>query len=344
MSLTHYSDQSSRTSARSPWQWLGRLALASGCFVVLYLVLLLAWGTGMPARFFTNVRVGFVASGFTAQRLAEARQLDAADVLLLGSSHAYRGIDPQVLAKALTLPSRAEPIVFNLGTSAQTHLQTAYLIEQYVTHLQPSLVLYEVSPDVMQGYGAASVLDLLLSEGIDLSNTRLTAKHVRLLLRSRDLTALNAYLYRAMAEPLGLWSLKTVRVPEFPEEYSAGGYAAYTGADRYEESMSQALAAVSVEPRQLQALHENVAHLQQLGAQVVLFRAPVPRRVHAQSGEPQEFADLLPAGVPYVDFTGRLPLTDTLDFYDAMHLRPAAVERFSVALGEELRSLRGAGQ
>ena len=69
--------------------------------------------------------------GFTLERIREAETAGPVDILFVGSSHAYRGFDPRIFA-ALGFTS------FNLGTKAQSPLNTDFLLRRYWPRLQPA--------------------------------------------------------------------------------------------------------------------------------------------------------------------------------------------------------------
>ena len=69
--------------------------------------------------------------------------------LALGSSHAYR-----------TFVSKDNDL-FNLGSTAQSHLQTYGLVQEYIEKINPEIVIYEVYPAVFFGkFGLESQIDI----------------------------------------------------------------------------------------------------------------------------------------------------------------------------------------
>src|SRR5690606_36447324 len=92
------------------------------------------------------------AGGYTKTRLNEAEHMGNVDVLVLGSSHAYRGFDPRIFQKNNVK-------IFNLGTSAQSPIQTEYVVKRYIEKLNPKVVLFEVSYLSFSSDGLESTLD-----------------------------------------------------------------------------------------------------------------------------------------------------------------------------------------
>src|SRR5690554_458534 len=90
----------------------------------LYVILLYTMGTFAPAIATPNILNKDIV-GHTETRLKEVKSFGDVDILFLGSSHAYRGFDTRIFKKA---GFRS----FNLGTSAQTPLQTQILLRRYL--------------------------------------------------------------------------------------------------------------------------------------------------------------------------------------------------------------------
>ena len=76
------------------------------------------------------------------------------DVLVLGSSHAYRGFDPRIFKKAGIK-------LFNFGSSGQTPLQSEFLLKRYTEQFNPKLVIIEVYPIALETTGLGPFIDLI---------------------------------------------------------------------------------------------------------------------------------------------------------------------------------------
>ncbi len=92
--------------------------------------------------------------GHTYSRLSDADKLKDIDVMIIGSSHAYRGMDTRIFKENGIK-------VFNLGTSSQTPLQTEVLVKYYMERLQPELIIFETNPGSFASDGVESSLDIL---------------------------------------------------------------------------------------------------------------------------------------------------------------------------------------
>ena len=122
----------------------------------------------MPPFMAKNVRNCVGCYGHLFTRVKEAKETKNPDILFLGSSHAYRGLDPRIFAE--------EGITsFNLGSSSQTPINTQVLLHQYLDQIQPKMVIYEVYAGTLTSDGVESSLDLLISSPLlsdELTNGR----------------------------------------------------------------------------------------------------------------------------------------------------------------------------
>lgn len=67
------------------------------------------------------------------------------DVLILGSSHAYRGFDPRIFADTLELNA------FNMGSSFQNPIDSYYTLQEVLRRHTPKVVIFEVYWKVFEG-------------------------------------------------------------------------------------------------------------------------------------------------------------------------------------------------
>ena len=110
-----------------------------GLASIIYLSGIFVWGKFIPQKLKPNLQYIQGAYGFINTRAKEARISDGVDVLILGSSHAYRGFDVRIFGEAGYK-------TFNLGSSSQSPIQTYLLLKRYLDLLKPKLVIYEVYP------------------------------------------------------------------------------------------------------------------------------------------------------------------------------------------------------
>ena len=86
-------------------------------------------------------------------RFRDVEQYRDVDVLILGSSHSYRSFDPRIFAK-----HGIE--TFNLGSTAQTPLNSYYLLKRYYDQLSPRLTIIETYFETLDKDGLEAFYDL----------------------------------------------------------------------------------------------------------------------------------------------------------------------------------------
>ena len=162
-------------------RFLKRLVLFLVVAGIMHLCLLVIFEEFMPAYLKPNIRWEPSSRGHLYTRMNDLDTIKAVDILILGSSHAYRGFDPRIF--------RASGYnIFVLGSSAQTPIQTARLAEEYIPKLRPKLVIYEAYPRVVGYDGVESTLDFLANDKLDISLAYLA-------LSSKNIMVFNTLLY-----------------------------------------------------------------------------------------------------------------------------------------------------
>lgn len=87
-----------------------------------YIIGLCVWSLIFPPFMAKNVRNNIAAYGHFFSRSRDAEKIKNPDILILGSSHAYRGFDTRVF-------SNAGIHAFNFGSSSQTPINTQVIFK-----------------------------------------------------------------------------------------------------------------------------------------------------------------------------------------------------------------------
>jgi len=263
-----------------------------------------------------NYRSGQFA-GFMQTRLEDARQTRDVDLLVVGSSHAYRGLDPRPFRQAgLTL--------FNLGSSAQTHLQTGVLLRRHLNTIRPRKVVYEVYPGIFTMDGVESSLDLINSASNDLLS-------IHMALATPNLKVWNTLIYALFRE----WVAPPHRPPEARQQkhdtYIPGGFVEYSGPRQPPRPPSDEPPATE-RWRQYKAFENNLQFIRDSGIPVLLVRAPHPASSDMTEEKALAYARRLEKLAPYVDANDLAPFDLNTHFYDSHHLNQSGVTRFNQVL------------
>lgn len=299
------------------------LALAVLAYPIL--VILSRYGFGdhrVGAIFQRNIEYHPHSESFAYTRLREAAGAGPVDLLLLGSSHAYRGLDPRIFAAAGVSS-------FNLGSSSQTPVQTDYLLERYLDQLAPGLVVYDVMPVGLSGDGAEGAARLIAAElpGAD---------PWPLLRQTPRLVVLNGIILHYFDRARGRDPGPEPAAREI-DTYVGGGYVVRDTTYREGKGPPPATP-FTPRPVQLAALERSLGRLRAAGVKVLLVQSPITAAHRAAPAERAAFDRLMAGYGDYIDFNGRLPLVDSLHFYDYQHLRQRGVEIYNRALIDSLRA------
>lgn len=95
-------------------------------------------------------------SAFTARKLEEIMHIKSLDVLIMGSSLAYRNYDPQIL-ETNGFSS------FTLGTSSQKPNMTNVVAMRYLQTVQSKLIILDVNPYLMMMPDSFETVDVIMN-------------------------------------------------------------------------------------------------------------------------------------------------------------------------------------
>lgn len=148
--------------------------------------------------------------GHSFTRFNEVKEVENIDVLFIGPSTTYLGFDPRIFEKHCIES-------FNLGSSAQTPIQTHVLLKRYLNKLDPKLVVYNPEPGFFEHMGIESTTDLISNDTID---THLLS----MIFNYSNLTIWNTLLYTSIRRILKLGdSYQQDRIERF-DTYIDRGY------------------------------------------------------------------------------------------------------------------------
>ena len=271
----------------------------------------------------TFYRIG--DSGQMYNRVLDIPNHKAPDILFIGSSHTYRGIDTRIFA-------RAGVSAFNLGSSAQTPMQTELLLGKYLDEIAPKSVVFEVYPVLFQNDGVESTADLISNDHID-------AGLCRLAIESGNIKLINTLVYGIYQEYVCKIRTKTRQKDTIGDDlYVSGGYVEKMGhtsffADDLVEPVS-----VTIDPRQLTAFSNCVRMVNDRQLPYIIIKAPLPQSTNANLVGLKEFGEAMCSFGTYLDFNDLMVLDDTC-FFDSHHLTESGVELFDSRLIQAMDSM-----
>jgi hypothetical protein len=164
----------------------------------------------MPKPLKKNLIYNTGGYGYTLTRLQEVKKTSNVDVLFLGSSHTYRSFDNRIFKKN-SITS------FNLGSNAQSALQTNLLLKRYLKQLKPSLVVYEVYPGNLSNDGVESSLNIISNDDIDV-------EALNMVFKQNHLKVYNSFIYGFFKDAIKNKSTIKENLNRFDDRYVRGGY------------------------------------------------------------------------------------------------------------------------
>lgn len=238
-------------------------------------------------------------------------------VLVLGSSHAYRGYDPSIFTSE-------DLSCFNFGTSSQNSLVANHLLDHYIDIHPQQLVIIDVYAGMFEGQGMESILRMVVHEPSSEAAADLVVK-------SADLRSVNT------------WVKRMANINE-KDEYWAGGYqgSGYTLIPDTLKELKELPGPYSPNPLFFAELEDLIMRIYEAGAEVVLVSHPMPPLPDYDERHAAFLDDLNEVveatGVPHIDRT----FDDGYEFWhfaDENHLNQAGVDIFNPVLIEDLRQL-----
>lgn len=291
--------------------------------VIFYVIIMPIWSSILPPFMAKNVRSCMGCYGHTFTRMKDAAKTKNIDILIVGSSHAYRGIDPRIFEK--------EGIsAFNLGSSAQTPLNTKALLHQYLEKIKPKMVLYEAYAGTMNIDGVESSLDILSNNKIDINSIEMANK-------MHNLLAYNTLIFSSFRQVFGLNDRFKEALKQTGDQYiSPTGFVE----TEYRPNIfnKEGIDKWNLFESQKQELKNNVDYIRSKGIKVLLIQAPITKTLYNSVNNNAEVDKFLSDIGTYKSYQNAVALKDSTDFFDNNHLNQIAVEKFNKVLVKDVKA------
>ncbi|MEZ4972126.1 MAG: hypothetical protein R2820_02400 [Cyclobacteriaceae bacterium] len=294
-----------------------------GMLLVLYLLsLVIIYFTGL-AKYIPNVLDKSKNDGFLLTRLRELPNYREVDYLFLGSSHACREFDPRIFAE-YGFSS------FNLGSSAQTPINSKYLFQKYVDSLAPKHLIFEVYFRFFEREPTESSLDIISNSEIDSYNLNIALSRPTLkIYNTIAFIAVNRW-FQPLAE---------IKQQRFKwDRYVSGGYIEKVLSDSINKNPLKLVTRQHIQPRedQIQAVRDILQIASEKNIKVTLVSAPVTKEFFSQFENYDKFHELVndlctEYQVRYIDYNLMTTpdFSTATDFYDNNHLNQQGVSKFN---------------
>lgn len=287
---------------------------------VFYSIALFYWNEEAPKKFKKNINYRIGSYGHMFTRVNDIPNYNDIDILFLGSSHSYRGFDVRVF-------ENHGYTCFNLGSSAQTPIQTEILLKRYLKTLNPEIVVYEVYPGSFCSDGVEAAVDLIANDENDWYSFLMT-------LKMANIKVANTFLYGLSRDVFNLNSefIEPVERENAFDTYVSGGYVEkkvfhYKPKEQEEHHWK-------FDQKQIEAFNNVVEFLYAKDVNVVFIYAPITRGLYQSYTNNSSFDSILSPFENYYNFNENYPLNDAVYFYDEHHLNQDGVEMFNQKLIE----------
>ena len=280
--------------------------------IVFYCVGICIFGELVPSFFRPNLKSSRNSSSYTFTRLNEVKNVSDIDILFVGSSHAYRGFDTRIFGSN-------GMIAFNLGTSAQTPLQTKFLLERYLDEVAPKNVIFQVSPFIFSIDGVESTVDILSNDFVDNNSLALT-------LKMKDINVLNAVIYSTYEDIFHKKSNYKERLKIKSHSYISGGYVENNTLNF--NSNQSIITDFSFKEGQLSAFDDMIKMVKNKGINYYLIYTPITKPLYTSISKSTDFEVLMNKYGNYYNYNEILSLDSTF-FYDRHHLNKKGVKVFN---------------
>lgn len=247
------------------------------------------------------------------------------DVIIIGSSRAYRGYDPRIFKKA-------GYNAWNLGTSAQTIDNTYFVAKHYISSVNCSLLIIDIYSGAFENISIESSSDLIHNLSSDKAALEIACN-------TNDIRALNMLAVRFMTRNKG---------PMYSDnDYVGFGFTERN--DKLPEKMRIALLNKPDENMYRKKVFYRVEYLdllmqfcQEKNIKTVLVYAPV-----SDFYSMEEHRDFLKEiswiiskyQVPFFDYSKSLKISTLEYFYDKSHMNYKGVKIFNDTLIKDLQRI-----
>ena len=239
------------------------------------------------------------------------------DIIVLGSSHAYRGYDPAIFKKY-------NYNLFNLGTNSQINLVSYFIAREFIRKENCKNVIFDIYDPVFKRHSLESVSDYI-------QNSLSTRYVLRLMKEEKDIRTINMFTMRYFNDFNGVFNPDTAGIKQ--------GYVPYftqlkSDAKRLERDNIP-------DDKALIHFEELIKYLQHEGINVIMAEHPLPTNFTIPKAKHEQFLEsinpiLKKYNIPFYDHLYDSTMTDIQYFSNTNHLSVAGVAKYNEALLKEL--------
>jgi hypothetical protein len=278
-------------------------------------------------RKYTNVFTGSISRGdSTLLRLREVEKTANIDILFLGSSHCYRGFDTRIFER-YGLKS------FNLGTTAQSPINSYYLLAKHIWRLKPKLIVMELYWHVLSSDGMESFIDIA-------SNSELDMSLIKMCFSINNLRAYNNVLFNLFK--INLKPTREIKAKlKNGDRYQRGGFVE-SGKSEYHPDHDMNTFNIRLNPKQMAYIEKIIGLARDAKSQIVFVTTPVADAYMNSIQNYEFFTDTVSRiaikfQVPFFDFNRNQELSLKEYYFDSDHLNQNGVKLFDNMVYDTLK-------
>jgi hypothetical protein len=284
--------------------------------LVFYVFALFLGDILLPTGLKPNVYYEKGSSGHMFSRIQELKKTGDVDILVLGSSHAYRGFDPRIFRNELSKDLK----FFNLGSSSQTPIQTEVLLTRHLGKLNPGIIIYEVYPNIFLSDGVESSLDIISNDRNDIHSFLMT-------LKVNNIKTWNTLIVGYIRDLLNIDASFAEPEKKNGDTYIPGGYVQKDTGSKIDMTFVKVKGEFNKE--QINAFERCLSMIKEKNIRLILVSAPVTSSLYNSYSNAGEFKKMMSTAKEYYNFNEIMKMDDSLHFYDAHHLNQNGVEKFN---------------
>ncbi len=297
--------------------FIRRAFIFSGIFLLSYCFSLLLIGRNMNLSFGSQFYYPEGGAGHSQLRFQDAASQKEVDLLFIGSSHAYRNYDTRIFDKS-QLRS------FNLGSTAQTPIQTLQILQSLGEHLSPKYLIIDFFLPLFDNEGIESSIDLL-------ANTNFYPMRWE---EHGDMKWYNAVLFRSLSKNILHLKSKTCSETIGADRYIRGGYV--ESHQNFNSKHEMPKPSGHLNTKQIQAFAQIIQWANDRDIKWIIVQSPILELTHTETYKtlPKDIQSLFPEK-KFIN--GQLAIQPQSKFFiDTDHLNPSGVKTFNTWLLDTL--------
>jgi hypothetical protein len=255
--------------------------------------------------------------GHTFSRLKEVNKFSNIDILFIGSSHAYRGYDTRIF-------DNHGYTSFNLGTPAQTPIQTKYLLEKHIKKLAPKLIIIDVYQKLFTLRGNESTIDLV-------SNTsNIGLDELKLCIETNSFEAFKSLIVSFLTNKKKFIEPKQKTY----DTYVSGGFV-QSSKTIYDVSDPPPITSKKLLKSQFENIDSIIKIAKNNNSRIILIKSPITKHFYKKFKISSVFDSIMDKKGEYYNIN-KTDIIDSLFFYDKDHLTQKGVEVYNNFLIENI--------